>query len=284
MEIAGSEEERLQLVVWALSDIQPTTKAERSIFERAIEDINKNMNQVDVGVIAGDLLHSYSKDEAFQWFVDTRAESEVPHWFEIAGNHDVRSGEIFYRYFPYPSYYAVEVGNILFLMLADESQGSQTNISDNRFRWWKEMVESNQDKIIVTVTHGLLEGSGLLSASIKSRQIEESDRFEKVLQQFKVPLWLSGHSHLPQGFSGTVSIRKKLGSTCFVNVSSIGESTFLDSQSRILLFKDGSDTLWIRSRNHTKARFDLDLDIPLDLGKTFNWSGEPPRVLIPGSS
>ncbi|KJS00246.1 MAG: hypothetical protein VR65_08935 [Desulfobulbaceae bacterium BRH_c16a] len=266
-----------RLVVWTLSDIQPPSPAERVQFEQAIDDINDHVDQVDLAVIAGDLLKSRSREEDFAWFLATRNRSKVPDWYEIAGNHDVRSGARFRRYFTSPPHYAVEVGNVLLLLISDESPASRTELSDETFRWWRDMVIAYQSRIIITVTHGQLSGSGLLGSSVPSRQIAGSERFEKVLKAQRVAIWASGHSHLPQGLPGTVSLREEFGGTCFVNVSSIGEGPFMDSQSRFFIFEDGSDRVRIRSRNHSKGRFDRSLDLELRLDKPFVWNGEGAR-------
>lgn len=268
-----------EFVVWMLSDIQPPTPAQRIAFETAVTDVNEGVGPVDMGIMAGDLLTSRSKDGDFRWFTQTRGKSKITDWYQIAGNHDVRSGEIFYKYFPQPEYYAVEKGNLLFLFLSDQSVASRTDLSDEAFLWWKEMVEQNQERIIVTVTHAQLKGSGLLSSSISSRVIFDSERFEKVLKQQKVALWVSGHSHLPQRLSGTVTVRKKLGGTCFINVSSISDESFLDSESRLFYFHVGSDVVWMRSRNHSKHEFNTLIDIPISLGKPFAWNGESSKLL-----
>ena len=268
-----------EFVVWMLSDIQPPTPVQRAVFEAAVTDVNEGVGTVDMGIIAGDLLTSRSNDEDFRWFTETRAKSKTSDWYQIAGNHDARSGEIFYKYFPQAEYYAVGMGNLLFLFLSDQSVASRTDISDEAFLWWKDMVEQNQEKIIVTVTHAQLKGSGLLASSVSSRVIYGSDRFEKVLKQQKVALWVSGHSHLPQRLSGTVTVRKKLGGTCFVNVSSISDESFLDSESRFFYFHVGSDLVWMRSRNHSKHEFNTFIDIPISLGKAFAWNGEKANIL-----
>lgn len=269
-----------RLVVWMLSDIQPPTPAEHVQFEQAIADVNDHVDRVDFAVIAGDLLKSRSQDEEFSWFLATRNRSKVSRWYEIAGNHDVRSGERFHHSFPNPSSYAVEVGNVLLLLMSDELPTSKTEISDETFRWWRDMVVHNQQRIIITVTHAQLAGSGLLGSSFASRTIDGSERFERVLQEQRVAIWASGHCHLPQGLPGTVTIAKQLGGTFFVNVSSIDEGILLDSQSRFFIFEDGSDRVWVRSRNHSKGRFDQSLDIELRLDKPFVWNGEGPKALV----
>ena len=268
-------------VVWMLSDIQPSTPAERVLFEQTIGDVNDHVGRVDMAVIAGDLVKSRSQDDDFTWFMNIRNLSKVRHWYEIAGNHDVRSEPLFHRYFPRPAYYGIEVGNILFLLLSDELPSSKTDISEEAFRWWRDMVAKHQKRIIITVTHAQLANSGLLGSSFASRQIAGSARFEKVLRELRVEVWASGHTHLPQGLPGTVTVNEELGGTCFVNVSSINSGPFTDSQSRFLIFEEGSDRLLIRSRNHYLGRFDEGLDILLPLNKPFKSGQEPSLVIAP---
>ena len=267
-----------QLLVWMLSDIQPKTPLDRNVFEEAVADVNENIGSVDMGIMAGDLLKSRSHDDDFNWFIETRNKADVTDWYQIAGNHDVRSGPIFYKYFPQAQYYAVKYGNLLFLFLSDQSSASRTDVSDDTFLWWKDMVESNRDKIIITVSHAQLKKSGLTGSIVPSRVIHNSKRFEKVLQREKVALWVSGHSHIPQSISGPATANKDLGGTFFVNVGSINDEYILDSESRFFYFHDGSDVLWIRSRNHSKRLFNTDLDIQIPLGRSFSLSGGKPQV------
>ncbi len=268
------------LTVWMLSDIQPVTIPGRHVFERAIKDTDRGVTDVNLAVIAGDLLQARSQAESFEWFLSTRKRSSIHNWYEIAGNHDVRSGPVFHHYIKKPGHYGVRVGNILFLLLSDESTASRTDISDSAFQWWRKAVRNNQQDIIITVTHAQLLHSGLFASFVPSRRIADSRRFEKVLREEKVAIWASGHSHLPQGMWGTISIERELGGTCFVNVSAIREDSFMDSQSRFFIFEDGSDVVWIRSRNHTKGRFDAGLDVPLKLDRPFAWNGKAPELVL----
>jgi len=269
-----------KLVVWLLSDIQPESREGRAVFENAVQDVNDHIPDVTLAVIAGDLLKSRSRSEAFDWFLAVRERSYIRNWYEIAGNHDVRSGEIFWDYIKKPPQYGVRVGNILLLLISDESTASKMDISDETFSWWRQSVIVNQDNIVITITHAPLRHSGLFSSFLASRRIEGSPRFEEVLQKYRVALWGSGHSHLPQGMFGTISIRPDLGGTCFINVSAIREDSFMDSQSRFLIFTEGSEFVWIRSRNHSKNRFDPGLDVRFKLDKPFVWDGVAPEMLL----
>lgn len=281
---SGQQPGSRQLVIWALSDIQAVTPVHRYQFQRAVADVATNLPAVDLGIIAGDLVRSHADDEYFRWFLGTRNQAGIDHWYEIRGNHDVRSLERFHQYFPAAENRAVAVGNLLLLLLNDESTDSQTDIGEGVFRWWRDQVSNNQGKIIITVSHAQLAGSGLLGSFAASRVISGSQRFEEVLRQYRVPLWLSGHMHLPQELDGTMQVQKELNNTCFVNVSAIVEGAFQDSQSRMLYFEDGSDIVWIRSRNHHEQRYSAKLDFPVSLGRNFSWDGSPPEVVAQFSS
>lgn len=259
-----------QFVLWLMSDIQPGSVEQRVDFENAVEDVNDHIEQVDLAVIAGDVLKARSKKEDFEWFFQTKQLSKIETWAIIAGNHDVRSGEIFQQYFQVPAYYGIECGSLLLLFLSDESELSSTTIGDTAFYWWEEMVKKYRHKTIITVTHGQLPGSGLLGSGVKSRLIERAERFEKILKQEYVSFWASGHTHLPQGLTGTININNKLGGTCFVNVSSIGSGPMLSSQSRFVIFTEGSDIAWVRSRNHSSHKFEKSLDYPIKLHRAFS--------------
>ncbi|MDK9706766.1 MAG: metallophosphoesterase [Desulforhopalus sp.] len=266
-------------VLWMLSDIQAKTAEERQAFEKTIDDVNAQVPRVDMGVIAGDLMASRSRDEAFSWFLNTRNRSKARHWFELAGNHDARSQPLFNHYFPRPAAYGVEFGNVLVLLLADTVASSATEISDAAFAWWRDMVLGNQQRIIITVSHAQLEESGLLGSSIADRRIDRSARFEDVLRHARVDVWASGHCHLPHWLPATVSIQEELGGTCFINVSAIQPGMLMDSQSRLFFFTEDSDTLLIRSRNHTAGRFQEGRDVVIRLSKPFVRGEKEPRVI-----
>ena len=76
-------------------------------------------------------------------------------------------------------------------------------------------------------------------------------------------------------------MKENLGGTCFVNVSAIDTGPFMNSQSRFLIFEEGSNRLLKRSRNHSLGRFDEELDVILTLDKPFIPGGEPSLIIAP---
>lgn len=273
-----------ELVIWMLSDIQPPIAADHVDLERAIVDVNQNIEQVDIGIMAGDLVKSRAQEDEFRWFLDTRNRSRVSYWYEVAGNHDMRSQPLFSSFFPRPEYYGVRIGNLLILLLSDTSTDSASHITDEAFSWWRDMVMAHQDYIVITVSHASLRHSGLLGSIIPSRQIVDSDRFEEVLRNFRVDLWVSGHTHLPQGWAGTATCNDELSGSCFINVSSIARKPLVGSESRFLYLEEGSNKGWIRSREHSKNKFNPGLDLPIELSHRFRWSGEEPWIILPPDS
>ena len=147
----------------------------------------------DIGVIAGDYTgrQQCPGDPDGQELVDQFMGAGVDPslFYGVIGNHD--NGEEDALWFqrwvdslgespefsgvvnanrPFPvrgewDHYAFEAGNVLFLMLGDKNFGGTPfgrecrggfpagQVSQETFEWWVEMVETNTDKIIVTVAH-----------------------------------------------------------------------------------------------------------------------------------
>ncbi len=89
---------------------------------------------------------------------------------------------------PYPvegtwERYAFQVGNILFLMMSDRNDGGPSvgrgsrggypagAVTTETFDWWRQMVESNQDKIIITGHHHVLRNTTVASDLGEGTQI-----------------------------------------------------------------------------------------------------------------
>ena len=260
------------LTVWALSDTHVKDEKHIKPFRRAIEDVNDNIPDVDMAINSGDVVH-FPTEESYDLYIKTRDASYIKEWHEIIGNHDYKTdkGKIFQAKLKEKPNYTVEKGNILFIFMSNEDRGKATVITDETFEWWKDLVVKNQDKIIVTVTHAPLDGSGITFSGLKARQIVDSQRFREVLKQYKVDVWLSGHLHLPQELFGTIVKQKKLNGTVFIEISSIRPDLggIKESQSRVLTFACGSDKMLVRSRNHEQHIFTPGLDKVFTLSKPY---------------
>ncbi|MGL4368130.1 MAG: metallophosphoesterase family protein, partial [Spirochaetota bacterium] len=269
--------------IWALSDIQPMRDAHKKSFERAVEDAAENFPQIDMAIVAGDIVQaSKKKDPApdWRWYLDTRGKAGIRNWYEIAGNHDARHMDSYLAYTRKPLHYAVLSGNILCIFMSDTEDSSGTDIPDPVFLWWKKLVESHRDKIIITVTHSNPEHVGFIYALIDYRNLQGSERFEKVLKNEPTDLWLFGHTH-NSPFTLKMENDSWRYNVLFINVSAIREEYFYSrAMSRLILFEDGSDTVTIKLRDHKNKLFLGSGEITRKLKAPYRWSPEEP-VMIP---
>ena len=268
-EVAETQEDTFK--IWALADIQPRNKDERNAFTFAVEDVNNNISNIKFAIVAGDIVNT-TEEETFDWYVEERNKSYITDWYEIIGNHDLKSdrGKLFKEKLRSDLNYSVTYGNMLFIFLSDEQRGKPTEISDEVFEWWKKLVIDNQDKIITVVTHAPLDGSKIPFSEHDDRKVVGSKRFREVLKNYTVDLWLSGHLHLPNEFTNTINRNKKFPDTLFVHISSI-RPEFLGlkhSQSRILEFLCGKDIIKIKSRDHKSGKWNKSLEEDFKLSKT----------------
>lgn len=260
------------LTVWALADIQPTELGDKEAFEIAIEDINQNIPGVDMAIVAGDIVND-TNEEDFDWYVESRDKSYIESWYEIIGNHDLKTdkGKLFREKLREDVDYSVSYGNILFIFMSDSKRGKSTEISDEVFNWWKELVINNQDKIIIVTTHAPLEGSGIPFSSWEGRKVVDSERFTDVMREYNVDIWLSGHLHLPHSIWHSTTEKKEFGGTEFIHLSSIRPELagIKESESRVLTFVCGSDQVLVRVRNHKRMDWTPHLDKVFTLSKAY---------------
>ncbi|GJM15290.1 MAG: hypothetical protein DHS20C13_06170 [Thermodesulfobacteriota bacterium] len=265
------------LSVWALADIQPTKKSHEEAFELAVIDINENVPNIDLAIVAGDIVNK-TTEETFDWYLQTRNTSYIEEWYEIIGNHDLIAdkGKLFREKLREEVNYSILKDNILFIFMSDSERGKPTEISDETFAWWKNLVINNQDKIIVVTTHAPLEDSGIPFSSFRDRQVINSERFTNVLKEYQVDLWLSGHLHLPHSIMNNIVEKDKFEGTIFVHVSSIRPELIgiKESESRVLTFACGSDQVLIRSRNHEDGVFVPNHDRVFQLSKKYICNSE----------
>ncbi|MBW2704250.1 MAG: metallophosphoesterase [Deltaproteobacteria bacterium] len=244
------------LVIWAHSDIQPRDPAQMKNYKEAINDVRKNFGPISVGIIAGDLVHHAESEREYRWLGQLQRQTEVRHWLSIAGNHEWRNIEMYKRHAKLPLRFSRAWGNVLILFMSNEKPGRRSAFSDGSFRWWRKQVIENQDKILITVTHACLKGSGLPAARFRSLQIVDSQRFVEVLRKYRVDIWLSGHSHFPNWLPGMHYRNERLNGTFFIDLGAIRKDFSTAVESRFLFFKKGSNQAILYYRNHEKMSFD----------------------------
>ncbi len=242
------------LTIWAHSDIQPRNENEKNNYETALKDIKENFPNTDIAIFGGDIVQHSDFEEIFLWYNSQKQKIHIPEWLEIAGNHDWRAIDLYKKYIRNELNYKSQKGNIIFILMSNERYGRKTFISDATFNWWKSIVISNQDKIIITVTHGNLDGSGLISSNLDRLNIINSSRFIEVLKTYRVDIWISGHSHFPGWMPDMHNINSELRGICFIDTGSIRDEGITGLESRLLVFKSGSDIAVLYYRDHTDKK------------------------------
>ena len=268
------EKQRDTFIIWAHSDIQPKKNEHLTNFPLAVDDIAANFNYIDIAITAGDIVEKKNSADLYRSYLETRKKVKTGGWFEIAGNHEAKNIKTYKSIINPHLYYSVKAGNILVLFMSNSEKGQQTVIPDKIFNWWKNKVISNQDKIIITVTHASLKNSGLLQSKmgLKRQFIKDSKRFEKVLKENKVDLWLSGHSHFPGYLPYTDIKNNSLGGTVFVDIGAIREDFMAGIESRLIYLHQGTDRLIIRHRDHADGKFSDSREKEYRLSKNFYYS------------
>jgi hypothetical protein len=210
---------------------------------------------------------------------------------------------------PYPvegtwERYSFRIGNLLVLMMSDINIPGQPlgrgdldgvvggnpggAVSMETFEWWRDMVLSNPDAIIVTAHHYVLRDTTVASGVWEGMERNEDgfweskyhglkpwntpdgasylywvgERpdaacFQKVLEAHpgRVALWLGGHTHArPDDTTGGKSHIETVMGTHFMNVCGLtryhGQARNCTPMSRLLRFEEGSDALTVSCYLH----------------------------------
>ena len=196
--------------------------------------------------------------------------------------------------------YYFRVGNLLFLMMSDINEPTQTIgrgdlggnpggvVSGETFRWWKDMVASNPDAIIISVHHYMLKDTTIASGEWEGMKKDEggnwitnyhgykpkgtpigasylyfvdsnpdAQAFEGYLADHPgaTSFWLGGHTHShPDDTYGSKSKVEHKWGTWFLNASGLTRYHGYHHsvpQSWHLSFTEGSSDVKIRCYLHT---------------------------------
>ena len=215
--------------------------------------------------------------------------------------------------------YSFRVGNILFLMMSDINEPSQKVgrgvlrgnpggvVTGETFAWWKQMVESNRDKIIVSAHHYMLKNTTVASGEWEGMRKDENGNwkahyhgyfpqgspkgasylywvdskpdaqaFEKYLEANPgaVALWLGGHTHTnpDDTYGGKSHIETKWG-VHFINVSAVsayhGRTNI--PMSRVLTIQGNQVRVrcYLHTSRHAPQGWYPKVERTLSLGATF---------------
>ena len=285
--------------LWALSDTHVGTEIKygRRSLEEAIQHAEAWPNAdgqsggFDISVNLGDFSGSQLPpgDEEGELVVSQYASAKNhgrEHFYDVIGNHDASGADEptqwwFQKWIdptgestehsgidnsarPYPTTgtwenYSFEVGNVVFLMMADRNDGGVPigrgefggypagAISEETFQWWTHKVSENKDKIVISAHHHMIKettvASGLNEGCDEGYHgrmpdggapgssfiywvggQKDSGRIESFLEANSpaIDLWLGAHTHThPDDTTGGRShVEQKWGAN-FVNVSAV---------------------------------------------------------------
>ncbi|MCU0848032.1 MAG: metallophosphoesterase [Spirochaetes bacterium] len=264
------------LRIWAHSDLHLKTAIDWNIYKRDMMDIVTSASGIDAAIVAGDIGLN-KKNSGF--YCDMKSLSGIRYWFELAGNHDAENIQRYSAITKKPLHYSVSIGNLLIIFMSDEKMTHETDIPDDVFNWWKRLVEKNRDKILVTVTHGVLKGNGTPASLFSEMCIAGSDRFTGVLQKFPVDIWIHGHTHYPFFLKGRI-FDGAINGVIFLDISSIRSKLFFPSTSYLIEFREGSGRVLVIPRVHFLKSWFAGTGSIYEMKKNFSWKGENP-VIVP---
>ncbi len=249
-------------------------------------------------------------------------------WLDPTGEHPEHS-RLDPKNRPYPvegtwERYSFHVGNVLFLMMSDINEPTQKVgrgtlggnpsgvVSGETFDWWKRMVESNQDKIIVSAHHYVLKDTTVASGEwegmrrneagkwvshyhgykergtpkgasylywVDSRQ--DAQAFERYLEDHPgaVDIWLGGHTHThpDDTYGGKSHVEKKWG-VWFVNVCALsrrhaGKTTLPMSRVWTISGDQALVRCYLHTDQHAEQGWYGRAERRLTLAKRFRWDG-----------
>jgi hypothetical protein len=195
--------------------------------------------------------------------------------------------------------YSFRIGNILFLMMSDINEPTQKIgrgdlggnpggvVSGETFRWWKQMVETNRDSIIISVHHYMLKNTTVASGEWEGLKKDaqgnwqnhyhgykpqgtpkgasylyfvdskpDAQAFETYLEKHPgaVSIWLGGHTHThPDDAYGNKSHIEQKWGTYFINVASLSRYHGYTNvpKSRLLTFRNNNSRVRVRCYMHT---------------------------------
>jgi len=245
----------------------------------------KKHRREDVYCLLGNHDASGPGEETQWWF---------KKWIDPTGQNTSVSG-VDPRRRPFPvngtwERYSVAAGNILFLMMGDRNDGGPPKgrgerggypagaITRETFEWWRQQVEENQDKIIVTCAHHVLRDTTTASGrnegvpgGYHKRFVDEagasylcwvgdeidSNAFHDYFDAHPsaIDLWLAGHTHThPNDRYGGKELIARCWNVTFANCAALTRyhgDKLLVPMSRLFTFTPGANKARVQCYLHT---------------------------------
>jgi len=274
-------------VGWVHSDIHPKGGElhlkQKKQYHNAIYDTSTL--STDFVIVGGDIAlgsDAVEKRGDYDWynrlketFINTNSRMDFTQWWEIAGNHDNWAYDRYLQDINPNLSYRRDVGNVVFLLMSDEYENysAQQEISDETLSWWKQEVQSNQDKILINVTHNHALQRGIFRKlridSMLGLGVQGTRGMFYHMDKYPIDIWFSSHTHIPSYLKPITTVKSK-NYGLYVDTASIRKDMFYQFvESRFIYFKDGCEYCLIRTRWHEKKKFVACLDYLYKMSKPF---------------
>ncbi len=241
------------------------------VFKNALNEIVNNIGTIDYAFSLGDLVQ-WGVNEEFQKYLSVRNASKIDQWYELAGNHEQYGIENYSKLINYHKAYAIIDGNLVWIMVSDESPAGYGEISENTYIWLKDTITKHQDKNIIMCTHQLVRDT-VRPLSESHSYFDPDGKYvingsTGILDTLRVDLWLNGHQHYFK-YDPSIDIVTKtypMGTTTFINVASLNFNyNTEESQSFIFYLNESSNEILAKRRIHDKEVFDEDSTVTIKL-------------------
>jgi len=247
-------------------------------FEAALADIFWNVGPVSHAISLGDITHEGDR-ASFTRYKALRSASDIPRWFEIAGNHDHWNRGIrhYRRLLGSPGPYLHVDGNVAWFLVSTENSDCAGHISRKSIRWLERNLTRHSDKIRIVCTHQPPYNT--------IRRSSESDfclhprwKIRNLVKDRKIDLLLCGHEHHEPYAEGCLG---SLGGTALVNAASTSHAYGTgSSESLIIEFVEGGNVIRVRRRRHDTEAWakEFEVEVPLETRISLKKAPRRPRA------
>lgn len=220
----------------------------------AFDDLRHHaIGPISYGLMLGD-VSQHGDRASVEKYVALRNAGPVPHWFELAGNHDHNNSGIahFEALVRSTAPHLFLDGNIAWIFLSDEKSSRQGEITPETLKWLSQTLGELDGKNVIVCSHQLVADT-VRHSDEDSYCLFPKEKVVDLLQRFPVDLWLCGHEHHGP-YSRACCSRK--GNTTFLNIASMSRLYNTGaSESFVLELADGARELVARRRNHETASY-----------------------------
>lgn len=240
---------------------------------RAYSELDRNNELMDYGLTLGDITH-HGDCHGLQKYLKLRDKSQIPKWFELAGNHEYRRENIkYYRQLVRnPAPYSIVDGNIVWLLVSDENDLAPGNISTHSLRWLEKKLVQHQDKIVILCTHQIPSNTVRRSNEGKFC-LQPRKAVSRILSYPQIALSLFGHEH-HSPYTNENKARKN--GTTFINAASVSHAYGTEaSGSLVLELRQGDTKIIARRRNHDRQIFQQEFDAIIPLHTDIKFAHSP---------